>query len=704
MNEKDRKAYLEEYKIDKEKGVPFFPDILFKDAVISLVIFLGLIALAFFVGAPLEERADPSDTSYTPKPEWYFLFLFQLLKYFPGQLEVLAVVVIPTVAIILLFLLPFMDRSSKRHPLSRPWITIILIGSTLGVLFLTVQSIAEAPPPSEAGQGDPVAALYTENCAVCHGGTILVPEGTNLHDVIAQGTHEGMPAWNADITSDEIDALAGFILSPGGNALYQEFCSACHESADLVASNPIELKAALDEGSAYAAHAEVNIPEWSEVITQAERTALLNFLVAPDGQRLFATNCAQCHGRAVSFAGAEVELRELIGQGGLHLEMPPWQETLDDDQLDSLAQFVTYETETGKGDELFTQYCASCHGERIPTMDGYVQAREIIASGGSHETMPVWGDVLTSEQFDALVHYTMEAAQGTPLEVGQQLFAQNCAICHGDFGEGGPNPARQDDIIAPISTSEYLKTRDDFTLFQITAQGQPNFGMSPFGSAFGGPLDDDQITTLIAFIRSWESNPPVDLPPEVDTSSVTLSSSEVYAQLCAQCHGPEGLGDVGPSLRDPDFRANNTPQEIFETISRGHEATPMISWGNLLSADTIQELTDFILEFDENEAGSEPQPTPGFSSFTADVMPIFEAKCIPCHGSMGGWDGTTYEAVMDSGDNAPTVIPGDVENSILAQKIIGEQTYGAVMPPAGLMTNAEIQIILDWIAVGAPDN
>jgi quinol-cytochrome oxidoreductase complex cytochrome b subunit len=89
MNEKEKQKYLEEYKKDKEKGVPFFPDIVFKDVVMALVVFLVLVALAVFIGAPLEERANPSDSSYTPRPEWYFLFLFQLLKYFPGKLEVI---------------------------------------------------------------------------------------------------------------------------------------------------------------------------------------------------------------------------------------------------------------------------------------------------------------------------------------------------------------------------------------------------------------------------------------------------------------------------------------------------------------------------------------------------------------------------------------------------------------------------------------
>jgi quinol-cytochrome oxidoreductase complex cytochrome b subunit len=220
MNEKERQEYLEQYKKDKDKGVPFFPDILFKDAVISLVIFIALVALAYFVGAPLEPRADPADTSYTPRPEWYFLFLFQLLKYFPGSLEVIGVFIIPSVAVILLIALPLIDRSPKRHFLRRPVILGATILSAIGVLFLTIQSNREIPPPLEVVGGDQTAALYTENCAPCHGPSITVPTGVNLHEIIAQSRHEGMPAWSGDLTSDEIDALAGFIVSPVGSQLF----------------------------------------------------------------------------------------------------------------------------------------------------------------------------------------------------------------------------------------------------------------------------------------------------------------------------------------------------------------------------------------------------------------------------------------------------------------------------------------------------
>lgn len=706
MNEKEKQEYLEKYQEAKKKGLPFYPDILFKDAVVSLLVFLALIALAYFIGAPLEERADPADTTYNPRPEWYFLFLFQLLKYFPGSLEVLGVVVIPTLVILLLLLLPFLDRSPRRHFLGRPVVIGLTVFAVVGIVFLSIQSYLETPPPVEAAEGDPTAALYAENCAGCHGPMISVAPDTNLHAIIGQGRHEDMPPWSADLTSDQIDSLAGFILSPGGSTLFTENCGDCHEVTELIAGDPLELKNALEGGQNYPAHNEVEVPEWTDTLSQEERTALLNFLVAPDGQRLFATDCSPCHGQAVAFSGEESELRSIISQGGLHLEMPPWQERLNPTELDTLARFVIEPSQGGEGGELFEQYCSSCHGERIPAGDDFDETRQTIATGGSHQTMPVWGEVLTPEQLDALVSYTLSAAEGTSLEVGQQLFATNCAPCHGDFGEGGPNPARPGDIIAPISTAEYLKTRDDATLRSIIAQGQPNFGMSPFGSSFGGPLDDDEIDALVAFIRSWEANPPVELPPEVAVEQISLSGAEIFQELCAQCHGPNGEGGIGPSFVDAEFKSRHTETSLFNVINEGHEATAMIGWGEVLSAEQIQQLVEFIIQMELAEPVTE-EPSPIITDapkFSADVMPIFEAECIVCHGSLGGWDASSYEAVMTTGNNAPVVIPGDSEGSLLAQKLLGTHTKGAIMPPSGKLADGEIQIIVDWIDAGALEN
>ncbi|GMR09284.1 MAG: hypothetical protein BMS9Abin28_0102 [Anaerolineae bacterium] len=700
MDEREQQEYLDEYKKQKEKGVPFFPDALFKDAIAALFVFLLLAGLAYLLGAPLEAPADPADSTYTPRPEWYFLFLFQLLKYFPGELEVVGVFVIPTLLILLLFGLPFLDRKRERYFTKRPVVVGAAALLSVGVVFLTVQAMVEQPPPAQVAPGDQTAALYTENCAACHGASVVVPAGTNLHEVIAQGSHDGMPAWSGDLTSDEIDALAGFVLSPAGSLLFVQNCGDCHEAPDLVAGDPLELKSALELGLDFTPHEDQAISNWPEILSPESRAALLNFLVAPDGQRLFATNCASCHGRSVAVTGDEAEMRALISQGGLHLEMPPWRERLSDSELDALARYVVDPGSAPEAEDLFAQDCLACHGQQVPASRDVAAAKETIATGGAHETMPVWGEVLTDEQLDALVAYTLQAAGGSPLEVGQQLYAKNCTPCHGDFGEGGQNQARPGDIIAPISSAEYLRTRDDATLRSIIAQGQPNFGMSPFGTTFGGPLDDEDISAIVSFIRSWEADPPVEFPPEIPAQTVSIDGAQIYSDVCAQCHGPVGEGLVGPSLRATDFQSSITNSEMFDSINLGHAVTPMIGWGEILTAGQIQQLVTYIRELaqgEELEMGGAP-------SFSGDVLPILEAGCAACHGSLGGWDASSYEAVVTTGDHAPVVVPGDAEASLLAQKLLNTQEQGAMMPPAGTLPSAKIQIILDWILAGALDD
>ena len=476
MKETEKQEYLDKYHEEKEIGVPFFPDIIFKDAVISFIIFLVLIGLAYFIGAPLEARANPADTTYTPRPEWYFLFLFQLLKYFPGKLEVVGVVLIPTLAIIVLFLLPLLDRNSKRHFLDRPIVSGVTLLAVAGIVTLTILSVREAPPPVQATQGDPVALLYSQNCAPCHGTSISVPAGTNLHNLIAQGSHEGMPAWNGDLSSDQIDELAGFILSPVGSQLFNTNCSACHKVEELVGGNPLDLKNSIDEGLSFTPHAKLPAADWSTTLIADEKIALLNFLIAPDGQRLFTIYCSACHGQSVAYSGNEAELRQTIVQGGQHITMPPWQNVLTTSQIDILANYVVKGAYEQDGATLFQQHCSTCHGSRIPPATNVDEARRVIATGGAHQTMPDWGKVLTQAQIDALVNFVISSTQGTSVERGQTLFAQSCAACHGDFGEGGPNPADPNQIIAPIGSAEFLNTRDDTTLFQIISQGQPDRG------------------------------------------------------------------------------------------------------------------------------------------------------------------------------------------------------------------------------------
>jgi len=120
MKEEQKKNVHEKYKIALQKGERFWPDSIFKDLLVSLAIFVLLIMLATFIGVPGEPKADPSDSAYVPKPEWYFLFLFKFLAVYGqipllGKIEWIATAVIPGLAILLLFILPLIDKNPYRH-------------------------------------------------------------------------------------------------------------------------------------------------------------------------------------------------------------------------------------------------------------------------------------------------------------------------------------------------------------------------------------------------------------------------------------------------------------------------------------------------------------------------------------------------------------------------------------------------------------
>src|SRR5512136_246526 len=120
MKEEQKKNVHEKYKVALQKGERFWPDSIFKDLLVSLGIFVLLIMLATFIGVPGEPKADPSDATYVPKPEWYFLFLFKFLAVYGqipllGKIEWIATAVIPLLVILLVVLLPFFDRNPYRH-------------------------------------------------------------------------------------------------------------------------------------------------------------------------------------------------------------------------------------------------------------------------------------------------------------------------------------------------------------------------------------------------------------------------------------------------------------------------------------------------------------------------------------------------------------------------------------------------------------
>jgi ubiquinol-cytochrome c reductase cytochrome b subunit len=169
---------------------PFYPDHAFKDTVAAAAVFSLLLTFAILFRPPLDNVADPSDATYVPRPEWYFLSLFQLLKYFPGPLEPLATMVIPGLVVALLFFLPFLDSRADRHPLKRPLVTggFGVIG--LGIVVLTYLGYQDTPAHADPARWTPLAIAGKEismdqRCTQCHrpgGSANSIPETTIRRD------------------------------------------------------------------------------------------------------------------------------------------------------------------------------------------------------------------------------------------------------------------------------------------------------------------------------------------------------------------------------------------------------------------------------------------------------------------------------------------------------------------------------------------
>ena len=147
MNQREKEEYLREYALLKAKGKPFFPYAVAKDGAMALVVMAVIITLSLVLGAELGSKANPTTTTYVPRPEWYFFFLFELLRVIkPPQFVPLATIGVPTICMILLFLLPFYDRGPERRPERRPVATltgIVVIGS---MAFLTYQGASAGSP------------------------------------------------------------------------------------------------------------------------------------------------------------------------------------------------------------------------------------------------------------------------------------------------------------------------------------------------------------------------------------------------------------------------------------------------------------------------------------------------------------------------------------------------------------------------------
>lgn len=171
---------------------------------------------------------------------------------------------------------------------------------------------------------------------------------------------------------------------------------------------------------------------------------------------------------------------------------------------------------------------------------------------------------------------------------GRELYATHCALCHGATGEG-----YLADNAPALANPDFLDAASDQYLRTAIEEGRPGTPMSAWASVRGGPLSDEQIGNVIAFMRSWATEAPIDLS-HVTVSGRREIGEQLYVQRCVSCHGAHGEGITGPALSNPVFIRSASTGYVRYAIEHGRRGTPMVAFGDNLDSASIDDLTTYV--------------------------------------------------------------------------------------------------------------
>jgi len=218
----------------------FFPEHLSRASMVFAAIFCMILTLTLFAEIPSEDIAGTIDPDYLPRPEWYYMWLFQLLTFFSGRTEIIGSLLIPMGGVLLLFSLPFISRSPVRMPANRPVATALGVAFLVGVVYLGIMGMANSKPyghiirvPDRKLSQMETAGLeifVDRECAYCHHilGSGGRREGPDLSNTVAKDRSrdwlkkfikdpQAVSPWSImpkyDLTTIELEKLADFILA-----------------------------------------------------------------------------------------------------------------------------------------------------------------------------------------------------------------------------------------------------------------------------------------------------------------------------------------------------------------------------------------------------------------------------------------------------------------------------------------------------------
>ena len=608
----------------------FYPRQVIMDMAFALLLMVGLGILAYFHPVQLGPIADPSDPKFVPRPEWYYLPMFEWLKFWSSRMEVFAVIFVPAILALLFFLMPFLDRKLERRPWRRPIPLLAVSFVLVGMVFLGFKShlddlhdhsiaiqlafqekqsedYTKAPfiPTLESSNGQPVAAgpvdplvakgaaiFNAKGCSGCHGqmgtGTALAPSLVGitakyplpqitalLHHPNARMLAGHMPSF--DMPATDMTALFSYLGSLG--------TSAANAPA---AASPAEGAAPASGSSEAATGAAVPAP------------AMKMSAAATTGEQIFATHsCAACHGsagagtsRVPAMAGliaknSDAQLAKLVLAPSARMKaggMPPLVATPKEVSsviayLRSLAPSNNATPQNAPESAASTEVPAASGPETANTPAAQPEAATAPA-GAARGASPVPASAKAS------------APAGNADETaGRALFLQNgCLACHGRDARGthfAPSLINITKLYPPVQLSYLLRHPKK----EMRDGGMPAV-----------TVDDAQLKQLVAYLSGLGAVPPPEAAKVAHgaqpaaghaaapagggaattaaaapkaVSAAPLSADAVHGKVlfqhnrCETCHGVDGLNGTvaAPGLAG---LASVLPAAVLDNLLQHH--------------------------------------------------------------------------------------------------------------------------------------
>lgn len=601
----------------------FYPRQVIMDMAFALLIVMGLGVLSYFHPASLGPIADPADTHFLPRPEWYYLPMFEWLKFWEGPKVVFAVIVTPGILALVFFLLPFLDRSLERRPWRRPIPLLAVAFVVLGMVYLGVKSHLDdmrdpavaaqlalqaqqereysktpfqpylespgtsSPLPPASGPVDPLVAqgkglFEAHGCSGCHGengtGTTtavsLVGETTKyptaqlielLHNPNAKMRGGGMPA--VDISDREMSALLEYLTVLGTSAANVPAATGVPAPSTVAATKK-------SSGSRIMSEAPT---------ASAEPATGLSSATIQAGRQTFQSHgCAACHGQAGLGTARVPPLAGLVA-------------SLSDRQLSTLLHHPNAKMRAGgmppfvapldQESSLKAYMRSLAPAKRVEARQEPGTTPAPVEQAATAATAPSPAQPIAIKSTAAQTS-TVSAANGRAIFV-----ANGCAACHGQNGTGThfapslvgitlkypdaklsdllhhPNSKMRDGGMPPVTVSG--TQMQQLTAYLGSLGVAPSVQPQHVAAAGSAGSIETQIRPAGSGAAQGKLSPAASQSSPPLSAEATRGSRIFQHYSCQTCHGVGGLqGTVAaPGLAGT---ASILPAPVLENLLRHH--------------------------------------------------------------------------------------------------------------------------------------